>query len=96
MSDEEEIEEEIAIAETDIDDLDPELAALLKESSSSDSTQPLKVTVRLHYVHNLEVASDRAKEILQHLMKPVKVILMDVSILLEDLGRSSINLKSIE
>lgn len=64
---------------TDIEDLDPELAALMNESTSTSSTQPLKVTVRLHYVHSFEVTTERAQEILKTLMKPVKVILMDVS-----------------
>ncbi|KAG2196575.1 hypothetical protein INT47_004878 [Mucor saturninus] len=74
---EEEREEEIAMPGTDIEDLDPELAALMNESTTTSSTQPLKVTVRLHYVHSLEVTTERAQEILKSLMKPVKVILMD-------------------
>ncbi|KAI7882302.1 ubiquitin-2 like Rad60 SUMO-like-domain-containing protein [Mucor mucedo] len=77
LSDEEEKEEEIAMPGTDIEDLDPELAALMNESTSTSSTQPLKVTVRLHYVHSFEVTTERAQEILKTLMKPVKVILMD-------------------
>lgn len=80
MSDVEEVVDEIAIPGAEIEDLDPELAALLNETTSSNSIQPLKVTVRLHYVHNFETVSDRAKEVLQGLVKPVKVILMDVSI----------------
>lgn len=64
---------------TDIEGLDPELAALLNESTSDSLTQPLKVTVRLQYVHTFESGTDQTQGTLNGLLKPVKVILMDVS-----------------
>lgn len=60
--------------------MDPELEAFLKEAGEHNHRKPLKVTMRLQYLHNFTDLSAQAMEMIQILMKPVKVIIMDVSI----------------
>lgn len=81
LSDEDEEDDDVIVPGAELEDLDPELEAYLKESADSNQSQPLKVTLRLQYTHNFTDVSGRAMEMIKTLMKPVKVIIMDVSTL---------------
>ncbi|KAI9275064.1 hypothetical protein EDC94DRAFT_591974 [Helicostylum pulchrum] len=70
-------DDDVAVPGAELEDLDPELEAYLRESADSNQSQPLKVTMRLQYTHNFTDISGRAMEMIQTLMKPVKVIIMN-------------------
>ncbi|KAG2235038.1 hypothetical protein INT48_008961 [Thamnidium elegans] len=70
LSDED--DDDVVVPGAELEDLDPELEAYLKESADSNQSQPLKVTMRLQYTHNFTNISGRAMEMIQTLMKPVK------------------------
>jgi hypothetical protein len=65
----------------DIEDLDPSLQALLSESSNEPTSahQPQKISIKLQYVHNFTNVSNRVQEVITKLLKPIKIIIMDVS-----------------
>lgn len=79
MSDEESEQEIEPIPDTDIEDLDPDLAAFLKESNET-AIEPQKITIKLQYVVPKQSVSDAYKVIIEKLSKPMKVIVMNVGI----------------
>lgn len=62
-----------------IDGLDPELAALMNNSPTRRNVEPMKISIKLQYVQNFENVSEKARPLLEKLMKPIKLIIMDVS-----------------
>lgn len=81
LSDEDEDDDDVIVPGAELEDLDPELEAYLKESADSNQRQPLKVKIKLQYTHNFTNVSGRAMEMIKTLMKPVQVVIMDVSTL---------------
>lgn len=65
-------------ADSYIENLDPELEALLKTSAPKTEHSPEKITVRLQYEHNYSTLSERTRTIAERLGKPMKLIIMDV------------------
>ncbi|KAI8050148.1 ubiquitin-2 like Rad60 SUMO-like-domain-containing protein, partial [Gilbertella persicaria] len=68
-----------SIPDAQIEDLDPELAALLENSQNKPEThsEPQKISIRLQYQHNLAELSEKSKSLVEKLMKPIKIIIMD-------------------
>lgn len=79
--DDDDIEDEIRLADDDIEDLDPDLAKILRETPSIHTRQASKVLIRITYMHNFTQVSNTTKAFIDQLMKPVKIILLDVSFL---------------
>jgi hypothetical protein len=78
LSDEE--DDPIPPVDTAIEDLDPDLAALLSSPSSlTQERQAQKIQLKIQYVHNLASISDKTKLVLDALMKPIRIFVMDVS-----------------
>ncbi|CAO3656207.1 unnamed protein product [Mucor hiemalis] len=71
------VEEEISLADDDIEDLDPELAKLLREMPSTHARKASKVSIRINYVHNFTDLSESTKAVMDKLIKPVKIIILD-------------------
>ncbi|KAI7904797.1 uncharacterized protein BX663DRAFT_503564 [Cokeromyces recurvatus] len=77
--------EEFNIPDADIDDLDPDLAAIMSNnstlSSSSpavDESQPQKIYLKIQYeVPNLDTLSELAKSEVLKRLKPVKMLILD-------------------
>ncbi|KAG1048327.1 hypothetical protein G6F43_009274 [Rhizopus delemar] len=76
VSDEESEQEIEPIPDTDIEDLDPDLAAFLKESNET-AIEPQKITIKLQYVVPKQSVNDAYKVIIEKLSKPMKVIVMN-------------------
>lgn len=73
-------EESLPLVDTSIDDLDPDLAALVSNPSSMrEERQAQKIQLKIQYVHNIENISGKAKPILDTLMKPIRIYIMDAS-----------------
>lgn len=84
MSSSEEEEEEIKEVRSDfgVDDLDPDIAAYLNESSKA-AAEPEKISIKLQYVN------DSIQKYENKLLKPMIVIVMNVR---GDNGRDRLNI----
>lgn len=77
------------IPDNDFEDLDPELAMIASGRDSTptkDAITPQKVTIKIHYISfaNHEQLDPKAKAFVDSLTKPLKMIVMDVSIPWDD------------
>lgn len=61
-----------------IENLDPELEALLHSTPNRVVHEPEKITIKLQYVLDDSNFSEKQKRLAEKLVKPMKMIIMDV------------------
>ncbi|KAL9544215.1 hypothetical protein MBANPS3_007734 [Mucor bainieri] len=63
-----------------IEDLDPDLAALAHSASTAASSEPEKIVIKIHYIHNYDLSKydEKMVKMIQHFEKPIKFKVMDV------------------
>lgn len=72
-------ESDISLLDDGIEDLDPDLAAFLTESTATSINQPEKITIKLQYViPKQQLVNEAFERIAEKLQKPMKVIVMNV------------------
>ncbi|ORE10242.1 hypothetical protein BCV72DRAFT_254388 [Rhizopus microsporus var. microsporus] len=71
-------ESDISLLDDGIEDLDPDLAAFLTESTATSINQPEKITIKLQYViPKQQLVNEAFERIAEKLQKPMKVIVMN-------------------
>ncbi|KAG1211608.1 hypothetical protein G6F69_004459 [Rhizopus microsporus] len=71
-------ESDISLLDDGIEDLDPDLAAFLTESTTTSINQPEKITIKLQYViPKQQLVNEAFARIAEKLQKPMKIIVMN-------------------
>ncbi|KAI9271351.1 hypothetical protein BY458DRAFT_509753 [Sporodiniella umbellata] len=76
LSSDENDQESNSITDVGIDDLDPDLAIYLKEDNNKP-VEPKKITIKLQYVTPEHATDSQYTAIIEKLLKPMKVIVMN-------------------